>query len=247
MNDLMSALPKYVQVKMDIIRKIESGYYKNHQMMPPESQLQKDYSVSRITIRKALEELRNEGMIYKVQGRGTYIGTTADSGINFSDRSNSCYKEIEMHGYAAEKKLLALEPVICDQESADKYGLIPGEKYLLYERIYSGDGMPIAYERSYYIYQYVAGIEHKDFAAESFGKILREQYFYSLRLTRESVLKAIGCPEEIAGMLKIDCGHPIIAVQAIAHKIEPSGTRGICVERTFNYWRTDLLPICLLE
>ena len=243
----MSVLPKYAQVKMDIIRKIESGYYKNHQLMPPESQLQRDYNVSRITIRRALEELRYEGMIYKVQGRGTYIGTTAESGINFSDRSNSCYNEIKKHGYTAEKKLLALKPLICDQETADKYGLIPGEKYLLYERTYSGDGKPIAYERSYYVYRYVAGIEHKDFASESFGKTLQEQYFYSLRLTRESVLKAIGCPKEIAEILKIDCGQPIIAVQATTHKIEPSGIRGICIEKTFNYWITEMLPICLLE
>ena len=66
-----AVVPLYQQVKDDIRAAIESGKYKTNEKIPPEPELSAEYSVSRITVRRAVEELCAEGYLIKMQGRGT--------------------------------------------------------------------------------------------------------------------------------------------------------------------------------
>lgn len=63
----------YINVKNKICRNIFYGAYKDGENIPPERVLAKDYNVSRVTIRKALELLQNEGILERVQGRGNIV------------------------------------------------------------------------------------------------------------------------------------------------------------------------------
>ena len=65
--------PKYYIIKQDLIKMINDEILTAGQMVPSESKLMQQYNVSRITARKALEELSNEGYIYKVQGKGCFV------------------------------------------------------------------------------------------------------------------------------------------------------------------------------
>ncbi|ADH97884.1 GntR family transcriptional regulator [Salisediminibacterium selenitireducens] len=64
--------PKYNQVKNSIRSKILQGYFKPHEKIGSESELMQSYEVSRHTVRKAIDDLVNEGWIYKKQGAGTF-------------------------------------------------------------------------------------------------------------------------------------------------------------------------------
>ena len=66
-------LPKYYLVKKSVVEKIENEEFQPGEPIPSERELMEDYQVSRITIRKAIEELVAEGYLYKVQGKGTYV------------------------------------------------------------------------------------------------------------------------------------------------------------------------------
>ena len=68
-----AVVPLYQQVKDDIRAAIESGKYKTNEKIPPEPELSAEYSVSRITVRRAVEELCAEGYLVKMQGRGTFV------------------------------------------------------------------------------------------------------------------------------------------------------------------------------
>ena len=67
------AVPLYQQVKEDIKAAIEQGKYKPKEKIPTEPELSAEYSVSRITVRRAVEELCSEGYLVKMQGRGTFV------------------------------------------------------------------------------------------------------------------------------------------------------------------------------
>ena len=56
-----AVVPLYQQVKDDIRAAIESGKYKTNEKIPPEPELSAEYSVSRITVRRAVEELCADG------------------------------------------------------------------------------------------------------------------------------------------------------------------------------------------
>ena len=71
----MVSVPLYQQIKEDIKAAIQSGKYKPKEKIPPEPALSEEYSVSRITVRRAVEELCSEGYMTKMQGRGTFVYT----------------------------------------------------------------------------------------------------------------------------------------------------------------------------
>ena len=68
-----SASPLYRQLMQRIRADIASGVYAVHSRIPSEAELGETYQVSRVTVRKALAELTREGLLHRMQGKGTYV------------------------------------------------------------------------------------------------------------------------------------------------------------------------------
>ena len=68
-----SASPLYRQLMQRIRADIASGVYAVHSRIPSEAELGETYQVSRVTVRKALAELTREGLLQRMQGKGTYV------------------------------------------------------------------------------------------------------------------------------------------------------------------------------
>ena len=66
-------VPKYYRLKMDIITKINSGLWAEHEKLPSENILCEQYGISRTTVRKTFDALAASKYIYKIQGKGTYV------------------------------------------------------------------------------------------------------------------------------------------------------------------------------
>jgi GntR family transcriptional regulator len=71
--DKDSVLPIYFQLENIFREKIKSGEWKNGERIPSESALCKTFNVSRNTVRKAIGDLINEGVLYIEQGKGTFV------------------------------------------------------------------------------------------------------------------------------------------------------------------------------
>jgi len=71
--DKRNPLPLYIQIREDLRRKIEKGILKPMEPLPSEDSLCNKYKVSKITIKKALEELKNEGYILRIKRKGTFV------------------------------------------------------------------------------------------------------------------------------------------------------------------------------
>lgn len=80
---------KYKVIAADIKAKIISGKYEELKAIPPEMQLQKDYDVSRHTIRQAISQLVNEGFLKKEQGSGTYVDNKFKQSKNLSKKNKT--------------------------------------------------------------------------------------------------------------------------------------------------------------
>lgn len=72
-NQFNTAISLYKQIKNRLKEQIMAGEYKKGEKIPSERELCELYGVSRITVRQAINEAVNEGLLYKVQGKGTYI------------------------------------------------------------------------------------------------------------------------------------------------------------------------------
>ncbi|WP_331836741.1 GntR family transcriptional regulator [Erysipelothrix piscisicarius] len=65
--------PLYEKIKNDIQRDIMNGTLSVHSQLPTELELSTTYGVSRITSKRALNELEQDGLIYRVQGKGSFV------------------------------------------------------------------------------------------------------------------------------------------------------------------------------
>ncbi|MCM3259540.1 GntR family transcriptional regulator [Paenibacillus lautus] len=79
MNKKDLALPKYQMVKDYVLSQIENREFTKDDRIPSESEFSKLLDVSSITVRKALSELVNEGVIYRVRGKGSFVASQADA------------------------------------------------------------------------------------------------------------------------------------------------------------------------
>jgi GntR family transcriptional regulator len=68
-----SAVPVSVQVAADIQADIYAGRLKPDTRLPSEAELSQQYGVARVTVRRAMEQLRERGKVVTVHGRGTYV------------------------------------------------------------------------------------------------------------------------------------------------------------------------------
>lgn len=71
--DQTDPVPLYVQLATILRAEIESGRLASGQPLPSESYLQQQHGVSRVTVRKAVAVLRDEGLVYTIQARGTFV------------------------------------------------------------------------------------------------------------------------------------------------------------------------------
>ena len=78
MTIMDSSKPLYLQVEADIKNRILSKQYMPGDKLPTENELSAQYNVSKITIRKAIQNLSDEGYVNKVQGKGTFINFKKD-------------------------------------------------------------------------------------------------------------------------------------------------------------------------
>jgi DNA-binding GntR family transcriptional regulator len=68
-----SAVPVSVQVASDIEADIDAGKLAPDTRLPSEGELAEQYGVARITVRRAIEQLRDRGKVVTVHGRGSYV------------------------------------------------------------------------------------------------------------------------------------------------------------------------------
>ena len=106
-----AVVPLYQQVKDDIRAAIESGKYKTNEKIPPEPELSAEYSVSRITVRKALQILSEAGVIETRKGKGSFVAVDASE---LAPASMDLKKYCESFVQATRARLL-LEPAIARQ------------------------------------------------------------------------------------------------------------------------------------
>lgn len=145
--------PLYQQVKEDIKSAIEQGKYRTNEKIPSEPELSAEYSVSRITLRRAVEELCNEGYLIKRQGQGTFVSAPRIHRKMQGNRMESFTKTCKNYDMKAGARLLSRQIVPMRQEEREFFGLGPDELLVYIERLRTADGLPIFLENQFFPYQ----------------------------------------------------------------------------------------------
>lgn len=79
---MANGVPIYIEIYEDFHKKILEGVYKEGDMLPPETDICKQYLVSRITVQKALQKLTEKGLITRIPGKGTFVSGMSTKASN---------------------------------------------------------------------------------------------------------------------------------------------------------------------
>ena len=129
--------PKYQQIKDLLLGSIQSGALDDGACLPPERELCERYDVSRVTVRKAIKELEDEGAVYRIQGKGTFLRRPQNKITQVLTRLTSFTEDMLSRGMTAGSRILLTEQVA------------PGAPVILFRRLRLADGEPMAIETSY--------------------------------------------------------------------------------------------------
>lgn len=118
--------------------------------LPSEMELSKKFEVSRATVREALAQLTQEGVIYKVNGKGSFIRT----GLNHLNldisKLYSINDAIKAISSSPSSKLLSKEFIRLDDEQSHRMGLTEGQNGLRIIKIKYASGIPAVYNINYF-------------------------------------------------------------------------------------------------
>ncbi|MGJ8455487.1 GntR family transcriptional regulator [Pseudothermotoga sp. U03pept] len=169
-------VPLYYRVYRNLKQKIVDGFYKPGDRIPPESELVQIYNVSRLTVRRALEELRSEGFISRAKGKGTFItGRKEEEQMNVLKGFTDKAKE---EGFSVKSAVLENKLVEVPLELAEVFGVEQGTMVILLKRIRYMNEDPVAIESAYLntaVDVKLLNILKKDMSKESLYDFLRTE------------------------------------------------------------------------
>ena len=213
------ARPHQVRVADEIRNLIESGEYEPGSQLPTLDELAAQYGHSLAVIRKALDLLRQQGLVVTVQGKGSFVRERPNARRHGIDRySRSAWKggtsiltaEAAAQGHKAHQVIRELAEVPAPAVVSEKFGIPPKAPVWVRRRTTLIDDRPNQLADSYYELEVVAGTLIREENTGPGGGFARlEEAGYSLdRITEEWAVRMPTGPETVA--LKLPAGTPVV-------------------------------------
>ncbi|MFN7089611.1 MAG: histidine utilization repressor [Allorhizobium sp.] len=136
--------PLYEQMKAEIKARIERGEWPINYRIPSENELVEMLGVSRMTAHRALRELASEGVIVRVQGRGSFVAPKKRR-ANVSDVRNIA-EEIAERGGQHSVEIVLMQVEVCDHDLADRLEVEAGTSAFHSVIVHKEDDLPIQLE-----------------------------------------------------------------------------------------------------
>lgn len=209
--DAASPLPKYHQLKEIIRAMIEGGELGAGCMIPPEREFCERYSISRMTARQAIMDLVNEGVLYREQGRGTFV---AEKKLRQeSERLTSFTEDMSARGMAVSSEVLESVAEEAGPYVARMLRVEEGAGIVRVKRVRDADGEPMAIETSHLLHEVAEGIVGVDLSTRSLYDELRRA---GVRIERAEQSYEAGLMSGAdAGFLGAPAGSPVFLVRRV--------------------------------
>lgn len=213
----LSSKPLYLQVKDSLIEEIITGKYKPNEQLPSESELCDKYSVSRITIRKALQKLSEDGYLTRRQGKGTYVTNIKIEKELISFNSYSQY--IENIGEIPKNKILSKETIpasYLSKEIVNSLKVDSETPILELKRLHYISEEPFVLETSYYSLRFFPLLNTDIEDNLSTYDILKSKY-NAYPYSSQKMLSGKLADSEMIKNLNLDNGENIFEIKEVVY------------------------------
>lgn len=216
-----------------ILTRIQNKLYSPGQMIASEAELCRLFEVSRMTVRKALDELVSEGILYKEKGRGTFVSKKprySDFQCGFGFKQEALRRGFLPSTINAQIRLIQANKDLADKLQIDNNDLIWEVK-----RIRCINDKPVIFVHEYYIYAQCDDLTITIANESIYDHLAKKGICFAFGDQR---MEAILCPKVIADALHITEHHPVILMSVLAYM-----KNGTPFNYGLEYYVSDQLPL----
>lgn len=210
-----SLIPLYQQLVEEIKQAIESGKYKQEERIPTEIELSETYGVSRITVRRAVDELCTEGYLIKKQGKGTYVNRRKLHRKMIRPNDVQSFSEAcRFNNMIPSAKVITRQMSKARIAEQKFFGIPEGDKVIYIQRVLSADNIPIMLENNFFPYNRFKFLEDEDLNNISLFKLLKDKYNVDPCSTEKTTVEIVRAELHHAELLNVPIGEPLFYMNA---------------------------------
>ena len=225
--------PLYARVETVLAGEIADGDVRIGDQLPTEDSLIARFGVSRITVRRAIQNLMSRGLVEIRRGKGTFV--SAPKITQDLQELSGFVEDMQALGRKATARVVSKEIVTANASVARQLALTRGERVVRIRRVRLADGVPLSFDETYLPLEIGKKVIADNLKVEPVFSLLERKYDIPL-IEAEYKLDAVAAENEVARALKVKPRSPIFRIERTSYSI---GSRPVDYE-TLHY-RGDLV------
>ncbi|WP_261129313.1 GntR family transcriptional regulator [Bacillus sp. Marseille-Q3570] len=204
-----STLPLYTQVEQYLKTEIKKGGYHTGDLIPSERELSEKFQISRMTVRQAINNLVNKGVLYRERGKGTFVSAPK---IGYQLKGIASFSEdMRRRGIEPSTKVISFKTLINPPEHIlKKLECETDKKVIELERIRFANEEPVAIETAYLPIKLFSNLTEKDTGGSIYDFVRNELKLEIHRAVQQIEASLVG--ERDGFLLDIGPGSPVLIV-----------------------------------
>lgn len=198
--------------------------------LPSERELADRYGVARMTARQAIEALASKGLVYRLQGSGTFV---AEAKFVQPETLTSFSEDMRARQMNPGSTVLRQELMFAADVVAGRLRLAPGSPVVYIQRLRTADGAPMALEAAYLPARRFPGLHTADLEGTSLYRLLQQRWGVRIR-SADQWVAPVALDSEEAELLGVDRRQPAFRFQRCTYD-----AAGIPIEYVISLYRGD--------
>ena len=206
--------PLYSRIQEYIAELILSGKLAPDAKIQSERDFSEDLGVSRMTVRKAITELVNEGLLERKHGSGTYV---AKPKITYESHELVNYVQaMQARNIAAASQLLEFDEIVASRRLAESLDIEIGNQIYRVAVLRFANRVPVILERVFIPCSLCPHLEEWDLEKSSFYDLLTDVYHINPGRISQTV-EAVIAADTVAQQLRVDEGFPLLLLSRVIY------------------------------
>ncbi len=207
--DKQSHIPVYYQLKRILLGQIHSGQFDGGQPIPSERELSEKLNISRMTVRQAINQLVDEGVLYREKGRGTFV-----SKVKMEQRNVMSFSDfVRQSGRTPVTQVLHFGKEDAPARVAEALGLAEAEPVFNLKRLRLADQTPVAIEQVFLPERLFPELDRHDLT-DSLYQLIKTEYAYTIHFI-DNAIEAGRPDKEEKALLQLGPGEPLLRISGL--------------------------------
>ncbi len=211
--------PRYTEVIKFLMEEIKAGKWQAHQRVPSENELTEIFDVSRMTARRALQELADDGILYRRKGMGSFVSPPKHESALL--KVQNIADEAEQKGHKFRSKVLKLKHAPLPEDIAEIWNIPAGTEVFHSLIIHFEDDLPVQFEE-----RFVNPEVAPEYLYQNYHYYTPNSYLMKATpLTQvDQSVEAIPATAELAELLRVDKNSPLLSITRMTWAYEAPAT-----------------------